>query len=152
MNVEDLCLEIFSYLSKNEVEKSELVSGNWYCYIKKGESSRYLSQKRVFSHLCLTNDTYRAYLPRSWGLFEKNRHCPNNCLNAYAKCSYSSCRCKYTRVGIKKCSQNLDCNIRYNLHRWKWCVNMSYPWPHTPWKSTDKNLAWFSVWRICLYS
>jgi hypothetical protein len=65
MDVQDLWLDIFSCLSKNEVEKMELVSKKLRRFKK--NCAGYLKQQRIFSKLVLSRDLYRESLVGSCG-------------------------------------------------------------------------------------
>jgi hypothetical protein len=69
MNVEDLLLDVFSYLSKNETEKCELISSRWNCVAKKGVQHGILAQERIFSKLFMSDKRYEVCLKGSCGSF-----------------------------------------------------------------------------------
>jgi hypothetical protein len=55
---EDVCFDIFAFISKNELEKLELVSNRWKYLSTKGVGAGYLKQKRVFSKLTISELSY----------------------------------------------------------------------------------------------
>lgn len=67
MDVEDVVFDVFSCVSKNELEKCELVSILWRRYTQKGLKYGILSQVRMFSKIVLTSDLYMEKLPGSCG-------------------------------------------------------------------------------------
>lgn len=73
MQSEDLMFDIFACVSKNELEKSQLVSRKWRSTVEKGVNFGRLKQERVFTELRMTSTFYEQRYHRKPTLQQPRR-------------------------------------------------------------------------------